>query len=147
MTPSPRTKSFLQRWAVNTLGVLVAANVVRGIHYDSYLGLFLASLLLGILNAFVRPIMILLALPLLIVTLGFFILVINALLLYSVGSLLKPFHVDSFSAAFIGALIVSMVSMVVNWLLGTNETRIRVTRRGKGPTPPPDGGGGPIIDV
>ena len=148
MRPSPGIKSFLQRWAVNTLGVLVAANVVSGIHYESYLGLFLASLLLGILNAFVRPIMIVLALPLLIVTLGFFILVINALLLYFVGSLLKPFHVDTFGAAFIGALIVSIVSMVVNWLLGTNETRIRVTRRGNRP-PPPDGGGGsgPIIDV
>ena len=51
MSMSPRARSFLQRWAINTLGVLVAANVVTGIHYDSFLGLFMASLLLGILNA------------------------------------------------------------------------------------------------
>ncbi len=144
---SSRTTSFFQRWAVNTLGVLVAANVVTGIHYDSFLGLILASLLLGVLNAFVRPIMIVLALPLLIFTLGLFILVINALLLYFVGSLLKTFHVDSFSSAFIGALIISLVSLVVNWLLGTSDTRIRVTRRGPPPGNPPPGGSGPVIDV
>src|ERR1041385_1877983 len=112
---SPRLKSFLQRWVVNTLGVLVAATVVAGIHYDTALGLLMASLLLGVLNAFVRPLMILLSLPLLIFTLGFFILVINALLLYLVGSLLKPFHVDTFGAAFLGALIISIVSLLVNW--------------------------------
>jgi putative membrane protein len=140
-------KSFLQRWAANTLGVLIAANLVRGIHYDSFLGLLLASLLLGILNAFVRPVMVLLALPLLIVTLGLFILVINALLLYFVGSVLKPFHVDSFGAALFGALIISLVSMLVNGLFGTKQTRIEVSHR-RPPRPPgPPGGGGPIIDV
>jgi putative membrane protein len=147
MIERSKMRSFLQRWAINTLGVLVAANVVGGIHYDTYLGLFLASLLLGILNAFVRPIMIVLALPLLLFTLGFFILVINALLLYFVGTLLNSFHVDSFGAAFFGALIVSIVSMLVNWLLGTNEARIQVTRRRGPPPPAPPGGGGPIIDV
>jgi putative membrane protein len=146
MSSPSKTTSFLQRWAINTLGVLVAANVVTGIHYDTYVGLFLASLLLGILNAFLRPIMIVLALPLLLFTLGLFILVINAVLLYFVGGLLKPFHVDSFGAAFVGALIISLVSLVVNWLLGTNESRIRVTRTRRPPSDPP-GGSGPIIDV
>ena len=145
---SPKAKAFLQRWAINTLGVLVAANVVSGIRYDTALGLVLASLLLGILNAFVRPIMIVLALPLLLFTLGLFILVINALLLYFVGGLLKSFHVDSFTAAFLGALLISLVSMVCNALLGTGGTKIQVTtrRRSPGSRPPPDGGG-PVIDV
>jgi putative membrane protein len=145
---SSRMKSFLQRWIVNTLGVLVAANVVSGIRYETALGLFLASLLLGVLNAFVRPLMMLLALPLLIFTLGLFILVINALLLYFVGAILQGFHVDTFGAAFIGALIISLVSMAVNLLLGTGETRVQVRRgRRPPPPPPPGGGGGPIIDV
>ena len=145
---SSKAKTFFQRWVVNTLGVLVAANVVSGIRYDTFLGLILAALFLGILNAFVRPVMILLALPLLLVTLGLFILVINALLLYFVGGLLKTFHVDSFGAAFIGALIISIVSLVVNWLLGTGETRIQVDR-GRRPPPSsgPGGGSGPVIDV
>jgi putative membrane protein len=142
-------KTFLQRWIITTLGVLVAANIVPGIHYDTALGLFLASLLLGILNAVIRPIMIVLALPLLLVTLGLFLLVINALLFYFVGKILVPFHVDSFGAAFWGALIVSIVSIAANTLLGTGETRVRVSR-GRRPPPsrpsPPDGSG-PVIDV
>lgn len=148
---SPRLKPFVQRWAINTLGVLVAANVVAGIHYDTFVGLFMASLLLGILNAFVRPVMILLSLPLLIFTLGLFILVINAVLLYVVGGLLKSFHVDSFGAAFLGALIISIVSLMVNWLLGNSRANIRITRGGRRGGPPgggpPPGGQGPIIDV
>jgi putative membrane protein len=144
-----RPKSFFQRWIITTLGVLVAANVVPGIHYDTAVGLFLASLLLGVLNAFIRPLMIVIALPLLLFTLGLFLLVINALLLYCVGAVLKPFHVDSFSAAFWGALIISLVSMVSNWVLGTNESKIQVTRQRRAPRPPepPKDGGGPIIDV
>jgi len=143
-TDRPR-KTFLQRWIVNTVGVLVAANVVSGIHYETYVGLFLASLLLGVLNAFVRPIMIVLALPLLVFTFGLFLLVINALLLYFVGALLKPFHVDSFGAAFLGALIISVVSMLVNWLLGSGDTHFHVSRRP--PPGPPSSGSGPVIDV
>lgn len=143
---SLKAKSFLQRWLANVLGVLVAANVIHGIHYETFLGLLLAALLLGILNAFVRPIMIILALPLLLFTLGLFILVINAFLLYFVGSVLSTFRVDSFGSAFLGALIISVISMTVNWLLGSGEPRVQVTRRG--PRPPRRGDGqGPIIDV
>ena len=143
---SATAKSFFQRWVITTLGVLVAANVVPGIHYDTAVGLFLASLILGVLNAVIRPIMIVLALPLLIFTLGLFVLVINGLLLYFVGALLKSFHVDSFGAAFWGALIISLVSLVSNSLLGTRETRIQVNRHRSPPGPPP-GGSGPVIDV
>ncbi len=82
---------FLQSWVINTFAVLVAAIVLRGhIAYRSPADLIVASLLLGILNAFVRPILMLLALPLLIFTLGLFTLVINALLLYFVGVLMGP---------------------------------------------------------
>ena len=144
---STRAKEFLQRWAITTLGVLVAANIVPGIHYETPLGLFLASLLLGVLNAVIRPVMIVLALPLLLVTLGLFLLVINALLLYLVGAILKTFHVDSFSAAFWGALIISIVSLLTNWLLGTNRATFRVTRGRRPPPGPPPDGGGPVIDV
>ncbi|MFO1499106.1 MAG: phage holin family protein [Verrucomicrobiota bacterium] len=117
-----------------------------GIRYDTALGLFLASLLLGVLNAVLRPVIIVLSLPLLIFTLGLFILIINAVLLYFVGSLLKPFHVDNFSSAFWGALIISVVSMIANSLLGTNEVKIRTTRQNRPPRSPP-GGDGPVIDV
>src|ERR1700679_2474397 len=108
--------SFLKRWLITTVAVWLAASIVHGIHYTKP-GLFLAALLLGILNAFVRPIMVVLTLPLLIFTLGLFILVINALLLWWVGHILGDnFIVDSFGSAFWGSLIISIVSLVLNSL-------------------------------
>src|SRR5579862_9204425 len=94
---SPKLKAFLLRWLINTAAVLVAAQIVRGISYDSTTGLLVAAFVLGVLNAFLRPLLLLVSLPLLILTLGLFTLFINAFLLYLVGSILKPFHVDSFS--------------------------------------------------
>ncbi len=108
--------------------------------------LVLAALLLGILNAFVRPILMLIALPLLIFTLGLFTLVINALLLYFVGFLLKPnFHVDSFGYAFLGALIISIMSIALNILTG--DARVTVQRRRPPPKRPDDDDDKPVIDV
>ncbi len=136
---------FLQSWIINTAAVLVAASVLNShIKYDTLQNLLVASLLLGILNAFVRPILMLIALPLLIFTLGLFTLVINALLLYFVGQLLDPhFHVDSFLYAFWGALIISVISIALNVLTG--NARVSVQRRP--PPKPPGGGDGPVIDV
>lgn len=143
----PALKSFIQRWVITTLAVLVAANVLQGIHYDNSQGLIIATLLLGLLNAFVRPIMMLLSLPLLVLTLGLFTLVINALLLYFVGQM-KDFHVDSFGAAFKGALIISLVSIVLNSLTGTGSSRVRFQRGQAAPPPPPrKDDDGPVIDV
>ena len=140
-------KPFLQRWLITTLAVLVAANVVRGIHYDTLAGLLVASLLLGVLNAFLRPLLLLFSLPLLILTLGLFTFVINALLLYFVGWLVRPFHVESFAAAFWGGLVISLVSVVANLLLGTGGARVEVKRGRTRPPDSKDDGGGPVIDV
>jgi putative membrane protein len=137
---------FLLHWTFNTAAVLVASYIVKGIQYRRPLDLLVASLLLGILNAFVRPVLKLLSLPLLILTLGLFSLVINALLLYCVGWLLYPgFAVANFSAAFWGALVITLVSLALNSLTGTG-VRIQV-RRGTPPSRPGDDGGGPVIDV
>jgi putative membrane protein len=145
-----RLLRFLQSWAINTLAVLVAAVILGGhITYKSPADLIVASLLLGILNAFVRPILMLLALPLLIFTLGLFTLVINALLLSLVSFLLKPdFQVDSFGYAFLGALIISIASIALNVLTGGS----RVTVQRRRPPPPGKSGGDddddkPVIDV
>src|SRR5438034_5342388 len=119
---APALKTFLQRWFVNTLAVLAAAHLVKGLSYDSWGGLVAASLLLGILNAFLRPLLLLLSLPLLLVTFGLFILVINALLLYFIGWLLQSFQVSGFASAFWGALVISLVSMLVNSLIGPGTT-------------------------
>ena len=142
-------KKFIQSWAINTLAVLVAVRVVPGIHFndETFWTPFVTSLVLGILNAFIRPILMLFSLPLLIFTLGLFRLVINALVLYFVSLLLgRYFQVDSFWAAFFGALVISVVSVLLNLVVGGGSSRVRVERR----RPPPDsgrGGSGPVIDV
>jgi putative membrane protein len=139
-------KSFLKRSLITGLAVWMAANIVPGINYTPK-GLILAALLLGILNAFVRPIMVLLSLPLLIFTLGLFILVINAVLLYWVGRLLQPnFMVESFGSAFWGSLVISLVSLVLNSLTKSGDSRLQF-RRGKPPPRPPKDDDGPVIDV
>ncbi|SRR5581483_142638 len=138
---------FLQSWVINTLAVLVAVAILHGhITYQKWSDLFIASLLLGILNAFVRPILMLLALPLLIFTLGLFTFVINALLLYFVGSVMAPhFQVDSFGYAFLGALIISIVSIALNVMTGNARGSIKIQR---GPPPKKnDDDDKPVIDV
>ena len=143
--PNMHLKEFLQRWLITTVAVLVATHIVRGIHYDHWQGLLVATLVLGLLNAFIKPVLTFLSLPLVVVTLGLFILVINAGLVYLVGQM-KHFHVDSFKAAFWGALVISVVSLILNSLTGTGNAKITV-RRGKKRGNDSNTGSGPVIDV
>lgn len=146
---SPKLKRFIQSWLINTLAVLIAVYVIPGIRLKdhSLLTPFVVSLVLGILNAVIRPILMLLALPLLILTLGLFMLVINALLLYFVGVLLQShFQVDGFWSAFGGALVISIVSIVLNSITGTGNSRVEI-HRGRRPPDSGAGGSGPVIDV
>ena len=137
---------FLGNWAINTLAVAMAVMILHNhISYgNNVVNLLMASLLLGILNAFVRPILMLFALPLLIFTLGLFTFVINALLLIFVSVLLPFFHVDSFGYAFLGSLIISIVSVALNIMTGSG--RVTIQRRSP-PSHKSDDGDGPVIDV
>jgi putative membrane protein len=140
-------RRFIQSWLINTLAVLVAGYVVSGIHYQKALDLFIASLLLGIVNAVLRPVLMLLTFPLMLVTLGLFRFIINGLLLYLVGAVLQPhFTVEGFWDAFWGALIISLVSSVLNVLTGSSRARVKVERRRRPPDSDRDGKG-PIIDI
>jgi putative membrane protein len=142
-----RLFQFLKSWLINTLAVLLAVQVVHGIHFrdDGLLPPVLTALMLGILNAFIRPIVVIFALPLLILTLGLFMIVINALMLCVVSWLMQPyFQVNAFGAALLGALVISIVSLALNLLTG--GVHVQIQRR---PSPPkkPDNDGGPVIDV
>ena len=142
----PGASQFLQNWIVNTFGVLVAVLILPGVDCDSYAQLLLASLLLGMLNAGVRPFLVFIALPLLVISLGLFLIVINAFLLYVVSWVVVAFTIDSFGSAVLGALIIGFVSLLTNGLIGSRQARIRVNRQ----SPPPrkdDDGNGPVIDV
>jgi putative membrane protein len=142
-------KRFLQGWLINTLAVLVAC-LLPGISYNNdWRILLLATLLLGVLNAVVRPLLMLLALPLLIFTLGLFMVVINAGLLMLVGQIVSGFKVDSFGSAIFGSIIISIVSLILNVLTGTGKSRIQVRKFDPQQRPPNrhDDGDGPVIDV
>ena len=103
---------------------MVAAGFINGIRYDTTGSLLGAALLLGILNAFLRPVLLILSAPLILLTLGIFILVVNGLLLELVPTFVHGFHVDSFGAAFWGAIVIGIIS----WLLERLFPRERRTR-------------------
>ncbi len=93
-------------------GLWVAAHVVHGISYATTGSLLFAAFVLGIMNAIVRPVLVILTLPLTLVTLGLFLLVINAAMLGLTSVFIRGFHVTGFGAAFWGALVVSVVSWI-----------------------------------
>src|SRR5207302_8897292 len=119
-------KHFVFRWAVTTIAVMVASSIIRGIRYDTVAALIGASLLLGILNAFIRPFLLILSAPLILVTLGVFILVLHGLLLLVVPSVVVGFHVDHFWSAFWGARVISIVSWMLSALFRGIEGRMHM---------------------
>jgi putative membrane protein len=110
--------SILVRWVVMTIAVLIAASIIPGFRIESPLTAFIAAVLLSLLNAFVRPILIVLTLPINILTLGLFILIINGLLIGLVAWLLPDLQLSGFGAAFLGALVISVVSTLLNLMVG-----------------------------
>lgn len=143
---SDRAKAFLHGWFVTTLGVLVAAGIVDGVQASGAVPLLTASLVLGILNALIRPVLLIVSLPLVVVTFGLFILVINAMLLYFAGNLVKGFSVVGFWPAFKGALVISIMSVIANMLFGPKRVAPAPQQRSKPPNPGRPGDG-PVIDV
>jgi putative membrane protein len=119
-------RHFVFRWLVTTVGVIVAASFIKGIRYDSPEALIGAALLLGILNAFVRPILLILGAPLILLTLGIFILVVNGLMLYWVPSIVSGFHVDGYGSAFWGAIVVGIISWLLSAFFRGSDGRVHV---------------------
>lgn len=121
---------FFIRAILVALGLWLATAYVQGISIDSPSTLVLAGVLLGIVNSVVRPIAIVLTLPMTILTLGLFLLVINAGMVALVAWLLPGMHVATFGAAFWTALLVSLVSMVGSWFVGgKGKVEVIVKRR------------------
>src|SRR6201982_2378676 len=119
-------KQFVFRWAATTIAVMVASSIIRGIRYDTVAALIGASLLLWIFNAFFRPFLLILSAPLILLTLGFFILVLNGLMLLVVPSVVIGFHVDGFWSAFWGAIVISIVSWLLSAFFRGTDGRVHV---------------------
>ena len=100
-------------WMLNALALIAVAYYVPNIHVADFLTALMAALVIGLVNMLVKPILVILTLPITILTLGLFILVINGLLFYAVGNWLNGFEVQTLTAGMIGALVYSVLS----WLL------------------------------
>jgi putative membrane protein len=104
---------FLAHWGIMALSLWIAGFVFHGITFTSKQSLFIAALLLGLANAVIRPIVILLTIPLTLVTFGFFLLVINALMILLVSSVVPGFKVSGFWTAFFASIFIAILSFFV----------------------------------
>jgi putative membrane protein len=109
--------SFLIRWIINTVGIVIVAHLMPGIDVDGLLPAVVAGLVLGVMNAIVRPVLVILTLPITLLTLGLFLLVINGLMLSLVAALVEGFHVAGFWSAFFGALLLSLIGWATSSLV------------------------------
>ena len=114
-------RNLIIRLFVNTIALGVASLIVPGISYHLFEDLVIAAALFGILNTFIKPILIILTLPINILTLGLFTFIINSIMLVLTGSFLEGFFVSGFWPALAGAIIISIVSVVLNALIKEEE--------------------------
>ncbi len=112
-------QAFLTRWFVTFCAVLVTERILPGIFADSLGTLIVTALILGILNAILRPILLIITLPITIITFGLFALVINGIVLALTSVLIPGFVVFGFWSAVLGAIIISLVSAILNSMIGS----------------------------
>ena len=124
---------FLLHWAITALALWIASLLFKGLKFDNAGSLVISALLLGLANALVKPLLIILTLPLTLVTFGLFILVINALMILLVAWIVKGFKVSGFWTAFFAAIFISLLSVAMGALVrGSNPaTEIHMPQRGE----------------
>ncbi|MBI5654732.1 phage holin family protein [Candidatus Uhrbacteria bacterium] len=110
---------LILRWLISALSVIATAYIVPGVHVANFWSALIAALVIGLVNALIRPLLLILTLPVNILTLGLFTLVINAFMFWLASSIVKGFDVANFWAAFWGALVFWLVSWLVNGLFDT----------------------------
>ncbi|MBS0315518.1 MAG: phage holin family protein [Proteobacteria bacterium] len=108
---------LLLKWLLHAIALLAVASLYGGVVVKSFGAALLAALVIGLLNAVLRPVLVLLTLPVTLVTLGLFLFVINALMFWAASGLLTGFHVAGFSAALIGSLIYSLLGVLIDSVL------------------------------
>lgn len=113
---------FLLHWGITSLSLWVASHVFSGIRFSDASSLVVSALLLGFANAIVRPLIILLTLPLTLVTLGFFLLVINALMMLLVSSLVRGFTINGFWTAFFASIFIAILSFIISAFVPPGHT-------------------------
>jgi putative membrane protein len=129
----PHLSLFLLHWGITALSLWVASHIFSGIKFETLSSLVVSALLLGFANAIVKPVLIVLTLPLTLVTFGLFLLVINALMIMLVSALVKGFKVSSFWTALFASILISLLGMFIGAFVlnsGPPAEVIRVPERG-----------------
>lgn len=108
---------WIARWILNALALYIVAAIVPGIHLLNFSSALMAVILIGFINTLLKPILFLLTLPITILTLGIFSLILNALMLLLAGSVISGFRVEGFGAAFLGSILLSIVTLVLHALI------------------------------
>lgn len=121
--------SVIIRWLINALVLLIIPYIVKGVGVDGFYTAFILAAVLAFVNAFIRPILVILTLPINILTLGLFTLVINGLLFWFVSTFIKGFFVTDFWAAFWAALVYTAVSVLINLVTNDNKPSGPVYKR------------------
>ena len=109
--------SLIARWIINAGALLLVAYLYPGVQVRDFVAALIAALVLGLVNALIRPILVILTLPVTLLTLGLFLFVINALLFWMVAELVSGFMVSGFWAALVGSILYSLITLVTSWLL------------------------------
>lgn len=115
--------TLILRWLLNALALIAVAYLYPGVQVESFFAALIAALVLGLVNAIIRPLVIILTLPINLLTLGLFTFVINALLFWFVAEIIKGFSVTGFVAALIGSLLYSLITLVISWLVFKKRDR------------------------
>lgn len=123
---------YLLHWGITALSLWVASHIFDGLKFDNTSSLVISALLLGFANAIIKPLLIVLTLPLTLLTFGLFLLVINALMILLVAWLVKGFKVSSFWTAFFASIFIALLSLVIGSLVATDDpaTHIQMPRDG-----------------
>jgi putative membrane protein len=112
---------LIARWIVNAAALLLVAYIYPGVQVTGFTAALIAALVLGLVNAFIRPLLVILTLPVTILTLGLFLFVINALMFWFVAEVVKGFTVTGFVAALVGSLLYSVVTLLTSWILFSSK--------------------------
>jgi len=118
-----KMRKFFLSWSINIVSFFIVSRLINGFHFQNFMSIFLTSIAFGIVNAMLKPFLIFLSLPLMLVTFGIFLFVINAALLEVVAFFVRGFSIDSFLTAIVGSLLLSLISFIISLIVFPRRVR------------------------
>jgi putative membrane protein len=118
-----KMRKFFLSWSINIVSFFIVSRLINGFHFQNFMSIFLTSIAFGIVNAMLKPLLIFLSLPFMLVTFGIFLFVINAALLEVVAFFVRGFSIDSFLTAIVGSLLLSLISFIISLIVFPRRVR------------------------